>query len=256
MAKNNISQFFTNISSTVTKHSPEILMGFGIAGMITSTVLAVKATPKALRLIERAEEEKGKKLTKTEVIKTTWKCYIPTVLVAATSTGCLIGSSRVNLRRNAMLATAYKIAETTHKEYRDKVIETIGEKKEQVIKDKIAEDKLNANPVNNNTIIITDNGNTLFCDTLSKRYFRSDRNKIEKAQNEINRKLNIDLYASLNDFYELIGLEYTDMGDDLGWNIANGLLELDLRPALATNGEPCLAIEYNLAPKYDYSSYM
>ena len=105
---------------------------FGIAGMITTTVLAVRSTPKALKLIEEKKKEEGvDKLTPAETVKTAWKCYIPAMVLGATSVGCLVGASRVSLRRNAALATAYKLSETALTEYREQVVETIGEKKEQ-----------------------------------------------------------------------------------------------------------------------------
>ena len=43
-----LSKFVMDTKRMVYKHSPEILTGIGVAGMITSTILAVKATPKAL----------------------------------------------------------------------------------------------------------------------------------------------------------------------------------------------------------------
>jgi hypothetical protein len=143
MNKSQVTRFLNNMKMTVSKHSPEILTGVGIAGMITTTILAVKATPKALELINevKMEENKGT-LTPTETIKATWKCYIPAASVCFASTVCLIGASSVSSRRYAALATAYKLSETAYNEYRDKVVDTIGEKKEETIKevlDKIKE---------------------------------------------------------------------------------------------------------------------
>ena len=48
--KTNVSKIMKDIKITMSKRSPEILTGLGIAGMITTTVLAVKATPKAIKL--------------------------------------------------------------------------------------------------------------------------------------------------------------------------------------------------------------
>ena len=60
---------FNNMLSGVKKHSPEILVGIGITGMIGSTILAVKATPKALQLLEDTEEEEhDTHLTPKEII--------------------------------------------------------------------------------------------------------------------------------------------------------------------------------------------
>lgn len=253
MGKVDFNKITKDFSDTVSKHAPEILMGFGIAGMLTTTVLAVKATPKALRLIDEKKKELEKdELTVGETIKTTWKCYIPSVLVAAGSTACLIGSCTVSGKRNAVLATAYKLAETAHKEYRDKVIETIGEKKEEAIKEKVAQEKIKKDPVSSKEIIITDRGNMLCYDSISGRYFKTDIDKVKRAVNEINRRLTYNMYVSLNEFYSEIGLKSTNIGDDLGWNLDHGLIEIDYTSALTEYDEPCLVLNYSVAPQYNY----
>ena len=133
MNKETILKFFNTVKAGTIKHSPEILTGVGIAGMITTTVPAVKATPKALDLIAIAEDEKNDTLTKVEVVKTAWKPYIPAAVTCAASITCLIGASAVNAKRNAALATAYELSKTALTEYKEKVIETVGAKKEEVI---------------------------------------------------------------------------------------------------------------------------
>lgn len=253
MGKFNLAQITKKVGNTLTKHSPEILTGVGIAGMFTTVVLAVKATPKALHLIEEKKKETGvEKLPPLEVVKTTWKCYIPAAVTAALSTTCLISSNSISARRNAVLATAYNIAETARREYKEKVIETIGEKKEQVINEKIAQDKIDKNPVKNSDVIITDVGSTLFYDTFSGRYFKSDMQRIRKAENDLNFTMRNDNYVSLNDFYEAIGVERTSLGDELGWNIDNGKVEIGKTARITEDGQACIVLQYNIAPKYDY----
>lgn len=248
---------FKNVRTTLHKHSPEILTGIGIVGMISTTVMAVKATPKALILIEeKKKEEQLDGLTPIETVKTTWKCYVPAAVTGTLATACLIGASSVNSKRNAALATAYTLTETAFKEYKEKVVETIGEKKEQTIKDKVAKEHIDKHPVNNKEIIITGRGDVLCCDAISKRYFRSDIEKIRKAVNDINYRLNVEMYISLNDFYYEIGLDPTGIGDDIGWNINNGLIDVDFSSQLTADGEPCLVISYNVEPRYEYSRLM
>ena len=261
MNKFNFTDFIKNVQTSVTKHSPEILTGIGIAGMIATAVIAVKATPKALRCIEAKKQElETEELCPVDTVKATWKCYIPAAVTCAASVTCLIGSTSVHARRNAALATAYKISETAYKltedarkEYRDKVIETIGEKKEQAIRDHIAKDKIEKNPVKNHEVIITAKGDTLCYDGMFGRYFKSDIETIRRAINQINRDILTQDYASLNDFYNEIGLSPTEMGDHLGWNIDDGQLEPDFSSQLAEDGTPCLVIGFNVAPKYNYN---
>lgn len=256
MNKIDLSKFANSVRGVIQKRTPEILTGVGIAGMLTTTILAVKATPKALIMIEEAKRaQEIDKLKPIEVIKTTWKCYIPSVITCGASIACLVGASSVNMRRNAALATAYEISKTALTEYRDKVVETIGEKKEQTIRDKIAEEHIDKNPVSKGDVIITDKGNTLCYDHHSGRYFKSDIDKIKKAVNEVNRLMLRDNYVSLNDFYDELGLEHTKIGDELGWSINDGLLELYFSSQITDDGTPCIVINYEEAPKYGFSSF-
>ncbi|MEG1523876.1 MAG: DUF6353 family protein [Clostridia bacterium] len=242
-----------SVWTTIKKHSPEILTGLGIVGMVTSTVLAVKSTPSAmLKIVEKKDELDKDDLTIVETIKAAWKCYIPSAVTGAVSTACLIGASSVNLNRNAALATAYAISETALKEYQEKVLETIGEKKEQVVRDVLAKEKVERHPIEESEVIITDKGNTLCYDALSGRYFKSDIDKLKKAQNELNRQMIGDMYASLNDFYYEIGLSSTKIGGDVGWNVDEALIDLVFSSTLATDGTPCLVIDYRVPPKYGY----
>ena len=255
MSQSKLSQAFKSVQIAVKKHSPEILTGIGIAGMITSTVLAVRATPKALALIEEAEYESSEyvPLTPKETIQVAWKCYIPSAIVASMSVCCLIGASSVNLRRNAALATAYTLSESALKEYQEKVIQTIGEKKEQAVKDAIAKDKIERNPVSTREVIVTGQGETLCFDSLSGQYFRIDIDKLKKIVNELNRQMRYDCYISLNEFYSAIGLHETALGNDLGWNIDKGYIDLKFSSQLTEDETPCLVIDYTVAPQYEYN---
>ena len=257
MNKPNVSNFIKGVQAFTTKHSPEILTGIGIAGMVTTTILAVRETPKALMLIRDAEYEKKEgSLTAAEKFKACWKCYIPAVVTGSVSIACLVGASSVNLRRNAALATAYKLSETALTEYREKVIETVGEKKERLVRENIDKDHLEKNPVTNNNVIVTGNGDTLCYDSLFGRYFNSDIDKIKRAINELNRELIMDNYVSLNDFYDCLDLDHIEIGDDLGWNVDDGLIDVDFGSQLASNGRPCITLNYTIAPRYGYSKFM
>ena len=257
MDKLNLAKIAKSVRMTVSKHSPEILTGLGIAGMITTTVLAVKATPKALRLIEDAEEEKQEALTKSEVVKACWKCYAPATISGVFSTACLIGATSVNSRRNAALATAYKISETALTEYRDKVVETIGEKKETTVQDKLAEDRLKKDPIDKKEVIITGKGKTTCYDYWSGRYFEGDIDQIKRAAIKLNQQMTLNAfgYASLNDFYDEIGLDHIGVGYDLGWNVTN-LINLHLSAQLLEDDRPCVVISHTNAPKYGYENAM
>jgi len=255
--KKEITKSFLSLKTAIKKHSPEILTGIGIAGMITTTVMAVRATPKALILIEERKEEIGaEKLEVVDVVKTTWFCYIPAAITGTLSIACLIGASSVNARRNAALATAYTLSESALKDYQGKVIEMFGEKKNEAVKDAVAKDKVEKNPVVTREVIITEKGNTLCYDAISGRYFKSDIEKIKKAECELNRQMLDDMYVSLNDFYYEIGLDSVKLGDELGWNVDSGYIDLSFSSQLASDGTPCLVIDYSVAPRYDYRNLL
>jgi len=251
----NLGQITGKVLMAFNKRRPEILMGIGIAGMISVSVMAVKATPKALRLLEEAEKKKGEKLTKRETVKTAWKCYVPAAITGGLSVACLIGAGSENARRRAALATAFSLSESALKEYREKVKETIGERKEQAVRDAIAKDKIDNDPVSKSEVILTEKGNTLCYDGLSGRYFKSDIDKLKKAVNELNRRMISEMVVSVNDFYSEIGIGQTKVGNDLGWNVNSGFIDLQFSSQLADDGTPCLVLNYGIAPTYDYSRW-
>lgn len=238
------------------KHSPELLTGIGIAGMVTTVVLAVRATPKALRLIDekKADIPEEENIPRIEAVKAAWKVYVPAVLTGILSTICLIGANSVNQRRNAAIAAAYSLSESALKEYREKVVETIGERKEQAIRDDIAKDRITENPVRE--VIVSDRGSTLCYDSLSGRYFKSDIEKLRRIVNDLNRRMRDEMFISLNDFYCAVDnpdLGPTKLGDSLGWNIDKGYIDLNFSSQLTTDGTPCLVLDYTVVPEYEYN---
>lgn len=254
MGKTNLSDIMKRIQKDLRRHYPEILTGIGISGMIAATVMAVRATPKAVCLIEKAKEETNSKLSLMQTVKVTWKCYTPATITGVLSVACLIGASSVNARRNAALATAYTLSETALQTYREKVVEAIGEKKEQAVQDSVAKDAIRKNPISNNEVVVTKRGDTLCYDVLSGRYFKSDIEKLRQAANNVNRQLRCDSYVSLNEFYDEIGLNHIKLGDELGWDIDRGYVDLNFSAQLAEDGTPCMVIDYRVAPMYEYST--
>lgn len=266
-----IAQTINRGRRLVGKNLPEILTVIGIGGMIATTVLSSKATVKAVRLIEEEKDrrvheagkvissddyEKARTLRPVEVVKVVWKVYIPTVTTGILSIACLIGATSENVKRKAALAAAYKLSETAFLDYKGKVRELLGEKKATEVQEKISQDKVAANPIQNTQVIVTGKGDSLCLDLASGRYFKSNIDWIKKVLNELNRKMLSEMYISLNEFYMSIGLEPTTTGDELGWNIDNGFIDIKFGATLAADGTPCITLEYDLAPEYDYAKFM
>lgn len=263
MSKHTLADIVDSGKAVLSKNAPGILLGLGITGWAGTVILAVKATPKAVALIEDAELELSNqyhedvKLTPVEIVKTCWKCYAPAVVTAAVSTACLVGSHSVSARRNAALTAAYKLSQTALEEYKTAVVETIGEKKERTVREQRAKNALLKENIDEEDVIITGRGNTRCYDAVFGRCFRSSREAIERAINAVNRTIvSNDMYASLNDFYDELGLEHVDIGDLLGWNLDDGEIKIDFDSGLAHNGEPTLVIHYNVVPKYDFYKFV
>lgn len=250
MNKQAIMGFIKEVPKFLKKHSPEFLTGLGITGMVLTTVTAVKATPKALQLVDEKEIKDGKRLTKSEIVKTTWKCYIPSAITGAASVACIIGASSINAKRNAALAAAYAISVQDLADYKKKALEVVGEKKEEAIRDAIAKEKLDQKPLNNSEVIMTGKGETLCFDPLSGRYFKSDIEKLRKAENILNRRMRDEVHLSLNEFYGEIGLDEIDIGDNLGWDIDKGYIDMDFSSQLTADGVPCLVMGHHNPPRY------
>lgn len=274
MNKLKVTQMFNTMKDWSIKHSPEILTGVGITGMITTTVLAVKATPKALQLIEEAEVRKhadihgdyhdlGREpLTKIEVIKVAWKPYIPAAITGVLSATCLIGASATNYRRNAALATAYQVAATTLADYKEQVVETIGEKREKTVREKVAQKKVDRIPENaQQPVIVTGNGEVWFIDPMTNQEFQSDIETVRKAFNDLNYRMVVGMeeYVSLTDLYNELGIPQcrTIASDDVGWNLGkDGPIEFSMHACTRKNGQPALMLEFLVAPRREYMSLM
>lgn len=244
-----------SFKAAVKEQSPAIWTGIGIAGGIIAGITTVEATPKALKLIdEKKKEENKERLTARETVKATWKCYILPVGIGVSSIACILRAGSINQKRKAALATAYALSEATFKEYRDKTIETVGSKKEEAINDAVAKERLEARPVASAEVIPTQKGNTLCMDTFG-RYFYSDSEIIRKAVYTINQNMATERSASLNDFYSLLNLSGSPIGDELGWNVIDGPMEIRFSSQLCEDGTPCLVLMYDIAPKYEYWNY-
>ncbi len=244
----------TYIKPFISKHEPEILMSMGIGGMIFSLAWGINASFKAARAIDKYKETYGKdKLAIKETIKLTWKLYLPTVLSVAASVPCIIMSNRVSNKRYAAIATAYTISEAALQEYKDKTKEIVGEKKTKQIEESISEDRVTKTYTGGNQIILTGNGDSLFYEPLSGRYFKSNWNDILRAANELNARAisNMSGQTTLNDWFEKIGLETTEIGETLGWDLMNNstdLIDISISSHITKDNIPCGAIYYNRQP--------
>lgn len=249
MIFNNIRQGLKTFGGIIVKNSPSILTGFGCAGVFGTALLTGRATLKADELIKMEEEYLHDKLSTPEVIKLTWKCFIPPIAMGAVSISCIIGANSINSSRNAALAALYSLSETALHEYKEQVAQEIGRNKELRIRDNVAQNRVTNNPVGDRTVIITGNGNVLCYDVLCDRYFRSSQEKIRQKVLELNEDLRNEMWLDLNDFYYAIGLPYSKLGRKVGFDMNKGYIKVDFSATLTEEGEPCLSVDATVYPK-------
>lgn len=225
----------------IKKNASTILSCMGAAGLVATTVLAVKATPKALSLLEEAKEEKGAELTKWEKINTAGTAYIPTALTGIATVACILGSNVISKRQQASLMGAYALLDSSYKEYRKKTDELYGEEAGKQIRGEIAKDKYTGDDVS------LDDGKELFYDFYSGRYFESTPEAVLWAEYETNRSMFVNYAVGLNEFYKLLGLEELPEYESIGWSCGQ-IEEMYWHPWIEFNHEETIIdgdSEYN-----------
>ena len=240
-----------NIQKTVQENSSQILLWIGVTCSVSAIVTSVPATVKAVRAVDfKKHEKKVEKLPFWDTIKATWQYYIPTIVLGTMSVICVVESSSIASKRTAAIAAAYQISESAFKEYQNQVIEKVGDKKEQEIQENTVKKQVENSPLSQNPVIVTSHGKTLCFDTLSGRYFTSDVDKINRAVNELNRQMTCSIEGSvtLNEFYEALMLEPIGIGDNLGWNVPKGIIDMRYSSHLAEDNTPCLVLDYKIRP--------
>ena len=236
------------------RNASTILTAVGGAGVVTTTVLAIKATPKALILLDSAEKEKGENLTKLEKVKAAAPVYIPTMVSGVATLACIFGANVLNKRHQASLASAYALLDNSYKEYKAKVEELYGEGSNEQIKDRIAKDKYEE--------VEIENDEQLFYDDFSNRYFVSTPTKVMQAEYNVNRDIHMRGWAELNEFYDCLGIEDIDGGDSLGWseggnydNYWQAWVDFNHRTVIMDNGTKYTAIMMFQEPYTGYEDY-
>lgn len=209
--------------------SPTILTCVGAIGVVATSVLAVKATPKAVDIIRAREgiDHEGNYYgpTKLEVIQSCWKCYIPAALVGLSTITCIIGINALSRRNQASLASAYAMLSESYQQYRKAANVVYGEDADARIKAEMAKDTYvsGVGMFNNVSVYSPDmdpESEKILCyDLFSQRYFTSTMAAVLNAEYHINRNLQIRGEASLNELYDFMGLAQVENGDEIGWSL-------------------------------------
>lgn len=238
----------------ISDNSPAILTALGVTGTLSVAYLTGKATFKAAEIIREAENkrclENEQCLDTWDKIDLVWREYIPAAGIAAMTVAAIIGANHISTKRVAAFASAYSFAEKGFAQYKDKVLEKVGEKKEGEIRDEVAKQQLRDHPLNKSQIIITGKGDHLCFDAHSGRFFQGDIEKVRSAVNDINFQIlnGGSMDASLTDYWTLIGLDPTKGSDDIGWN-SDKKLECHYTSDLTKEGTPCMVVTFLTQPR-------
>lgn len=194
------------------RNSSTILSCVGVIGVVATTVMAVKATPKAVTLLEHAADKKGEELTMIESLRVAAPVYIPTIVAGASTIACILGANVLSRKQQASLISAYALIDNSYKAYKDKFKELYGDDADENIRHEITKERYD-----DYDIPISD-GKMLFFDYFSMRYFESTMEEVLIGENNFNKNLTLSGYASLNEFYDSIGIPRVDYGYELGWS--------------------------------------
>lgn len=263
------------------KHKSAILSGTAIVTAIGTIVMTVKATAKSVKDIEELKEDKyvqanenlnpedegvdkeDIKVTPVEVVKASWKHYIPVAVGVATTVTCIICAHRIDAKRIAAATSALMLSEKMNKELEHKTIEEFGKEKLDQIKEKIfhenpdldrayqkGEKPAFRSVLNEETTHPYDK-HTWFKDSITGQEILSSRILVERAINSAVKEAqrcghNVVTLSSWLDF-----LDGTDsvLGDMLGWDLNYQELDVTYEPDLTQTGDPCLVIHYHDKPK-------
>jgi len=245
----NVKMLGTNLTKAIGKNSPTILTCIGVAGVAGTAILAVKATPKAMLLMDIAKAEKQDDLTKFETFKACWKPYVPAVVLGVLTMSSIVGANYINLKRNAAILSLYAASKGNMKEYEKKVRELLGDKKADEIRDGFNDDLVKNTDLVEDNITSTINGSTLFFEPYSARYFNSSPDSVRRVENTLNKRMIGGDIVSMNDLYYELGLSDTKLGDDSGWYGEDNLLEIRLSSHIVGEDKPCLVVDWNVLPE-------
>lgn len=222
----------------ILRNSHHILTGLALMGIGASVALSVRAD----RQMHEWNIDEFKRLTKEQQIKIYAKIYAPPAIAILATGACIIGAHSISIRRESSLLLAYEGTRQMYDRYRSTVQERLGPEEKQIAEKAASK----AQPVPRETVVYGE-GDCLFYDAYSGRYFKSTVNKIDRVVNELNYTLLREMCVSLNEFYAGIGLEGISLGDQLGWN-EQRQIEVHYGSRVTDEGRACIVLDFVIEP--------
>ncbi len=258
-----MSKLKHKVDAALKKAAPTILTCVGAAGVIATAVLAVKATPKALKAVQEDSQKNHdgdpNAATKMEAIRSGWKFYVPAAIVGTASLACIFSANVLNKKQQASLASAYAFLNRSYSAYKRKLVDLYGKEAHEKVIESLAAEKVDKD----HTIVAQhlcgaacldfdgiDEEDHLFYDVFSGRYFTSTVSKVLQAEYHLNRNLALNGEVHLNHFYDLLGIGGIDEGDTLGWFINDELywIDFDHSKTVLDDGLECWIIDTVFSP--------
>lgn len=257
------------------KNAPMLLMIAGIGGLAATVVSAIKATPMA---IDKMDEEianryengeieyedlpmsvaksdmayRFEELGPKQIVKSCWKCYVPTVILGALSISAFVGSYKISTARLTAMTAMYEFTANAYDRYRRNVAKV--SPKTDVKATKASRDE-QAKEIPESKFEGAPEGREVCIDLFTGNVFYSTREDVLAAVSKMkDRFLSGEMFISLNEFYDEVDANHVEVGDDVGWT-PETYLDVQFDSTLR-NGKPCLTIGYFANPRFDYRDIM
>ena len=250
------SRTFCKAGLKLKKHSPEILVVGGVVGLVTSGVMACKATTKLSAILDDSKEqielfdkvaanpemvneeytvedaEKDKKIVKVQTAVKVAKLYAPAVAIGMVSIGAIFASNNIMRKRNVALGAAYATVDRAFKDYRNRVVDRFGEELDKELRYNLKTKEVKETVEDENGKKKTVKRNIKYMDSPMPSEFAviyddgcagwtkdPEDNKffLIQQQRYANERLKRRGYLSLNEVYELLGFPSTKAGQVVGW---------------------------------------
>lgn len=259
MKQNNMANLVFHFCKS---HASGILAVIASVGVVATGVEAAIATVKAKEVVDELKEERHDwevnsgipqpDITKEEIVKACWKLYIPSAIIGTATVSCILAANIISAKQQKSIAAAYALIDKGYKEYRKKISEQYGKDVDLKTANEVIMEQAEVDE--------EDKSDKITCyDPYADRYFETTLSNFNRAVGIVNRNLQVYGYASLNDFYQGLGISMTEEGSTIGWNIdvilewmGYAWIDFSMEPSNMGNGEKCYVIESLYVPSLDY----
>ena len=254
----------SGIRTALIDNAPSIFTGMAVAGVVETTILAVKATPAAITKIYNKQKKKGN-LTRREMVKEAWTCYIPTACVGGATIACIVAANSMHIRKEASIAAAYSLYEGRYNAYRQKNKELFGEENDEKIEKDLDKELVKRNPPPGYLRQYAEEDSKFLCyEPITNQYFMANKTQLLWAELTANKIFQQKEKVTLNEILRLFpGASCTrPIGDTKGWFLDDSYYEwmsynsgfwgnpwMDIEPRLIEeDGHEVFVIEFSIKP--------